>query len=57
MKDLFSVKDLKELATRTNAYFFQDTKDVIRIVYNVNGIHYTEMYFGSKKNGFKKHYK
>jgi hypothetical protein len=56
MTNLFSIKDLKNLAIKTGASFFKDTNDTIRIVYNVNGIDYTEMYFGSEENGFKKYY-
>lgn len=56
MTNLFSIKDLKNLAIKTSASFFKDTNDTIRIVYNVNGIDYTEMYFGSEENGFKKYY-
>jgi hypothetical protein len=56
MTNLFCIKDLKNLATTTGASFFKDANDTIRIVYNVNGIYYTEMYFGSEKNGFRKYY-
>ena len=56
MTNLFYIKDLENLATTTGASFFKDTNDTIRIVYNVNGIDYTEMYFGSEKNGFRKYY-
>jgi hypothetical protein len=56
MKDLFNNQELKNLASNTNASFFQDTNDTIRIVYVFNGINYTEMYFGSEEKGFRKHY-
>jgi hypothetical protein len=57
MKDLFKTQDLKNEATITNALFFQDSNDTIRLVYSVNGCKYTEMYFGSELKGFTKHYK
>jgi len=57
MTNLFYIKDLENLAITTEASFFKDTKDTIRIVYNVNGVDYTEIYFGSEKNGFRKYYK
>jgi hypothetical protein len=56
MTTLFNTQNLKDLATRTNGSFFQDTNDTIRLVYNYNGIKYTEMYFGSEEKGFRKHY-
>ena len=56
MKNLFNTQELKNLASNTNASFFQDTNDTIRIVYVFNGINYTEMYFGSEEKGFRKHY-
>lgn len=56
MKTLFTTQDLKTLAATTGANFSQDTNDTIRIVYNVKGIKYTEMYFGSEEKGFRKHY-
>jgi hypothetical protein len=51
-----TTKNLKDLATRTKALFFQDSDDTIRIVYKVNDINYTELYFGSEEKGFKKYY-
>jgi hypothetical protein len=56
MTNLFNTQILKDLATRTNASFFQDANDTIRIVYTLNGINYTEMYFGSEEKGFRKYY-
>lgn len=53
---LLTKKDLKDLATRTNALFFEDSKDTIRIVYKVGRLDYTELYFGSEDNGFRKYY-
>jgi hypothetical protein len=56
METLFNTKNLKDLATTTDALFFQDSDDTIRIVYKVNDINYTELYFGSEEKGFKKYY-
>ena len=56
MTNLFNTQNLKDLATRTNASFFKDSNDTIRIVYNVKGIKYTEMYFGSEDKGFRRYY-
>jgi hypothetical protein len=53
---LLTKTDLKDLATRTNALLFQDSEDTIRIVYKVGRLDYTELYFGSEKNGFTKYY-
>jgi hypothetical protein len=56
MAILLKTKDLKDLATRTNALFIKDSEDTIRIVYKVGRIDYTELYFGSEENGFTKYY-
>jgi hypothetical protein len=56
MRTLFSTQDLRNEALRRNALFFQDSNDTIRLVYNVNGIKYTEMYFGSEQHGFWLYY-
>jgi hypothetical protein len=56
MITLFSIKDLKNLANRTKALFFQDSNDTIRIVYKVEDFTHTELYFGSEEKGFKKYY-
>lgn len=56
MKTLFNIKELKDLANKTSALFFQDSNDTIRIVYNGEDFTYTELYFGSEEKGFKKYY-
>lgn len=57
MKTLFNIQDLKDLAATTNALFFQDSNDSIRLVYKVGKkINYTDKYFGSEENGFWKYY-
>ena len=57
MYTLFTIQHLKDLATKHNANFYQDSNDTIRIVYKLNdSSEYTEMYFGSKEQGFKKYY-
>ena len=56
MKNLFNTQDLKDLATRTKANLFQDSEDTIRLVYTIDKIKYTEMYFGSEEKGFRKYY-
>ena len=53
---LFSIEDLKNQAERTNALFFQDSEDTIRLVYKVGRLDYTEMYFGCRDKGFRKYY-
>lgn len=55
MTILFNIQNLKDLAIRTNALFLQDSPHKIRLVYQVNKINYTIMYFGSNENGFKQY--
>jgi hypothetical protein len=56
MKTVFKTQELKDLSTRTEASFFQDSEDTIRLVYIYEKIKYTIMYFGSEKYGFRQYY-
>jgi len=53
---VLNTQNLKNLSKNTNAKFFQDSNDTIRLVYTVQGINYTEMYFGSEEKGFRKYH-
>ena len=56
MKTLFKTQELKDLSRRTDASFFQDSEDTIRLVYIYEKIKYTIMYFGSEECGFRQYY-